>query len=220
MKAHAKAQIFADIVQNLEGFVLVRKTHNYRHMGATIADAILQAGVKYDTVVRPKIKNIREIYSEAVTTSAFYRLLQEKGPKTVLSWRDDEKPNRVVALTEFFLSEGIETEEKLREWISSDLNRARLLKVRGVGPKTADYIKILVGEQAVAVDRYVFRLFEEIGFSASSYEEAIDILNIAADILNIERTVLDNSIWEYMSNRNKFNSTNLACANRRRKTRT
>ena len=86
-------------------------------MGATICDAIFQAGTKYETVVLPRIIKIRKDYSGAVTTSAFWQLLNEKGPKVVLSWHDDEKPRRVVEFTKFLLDERIETEEELKNWL-------------------------------------------------------------------------------------------------------
>lgn len=211
MNIQEKATQLANFVKNLNDFVLVRYLdHNYRHMGATISDSILQAAIKYDTVVRPRIKEIRKRYPEAKTTSAFYRLIK-KNPKEILSWKGDEKPNRILALTQFFLSESIETEEQLSEWLSADSNRSRLLNVRGVGPKTADYLKILVGKQSIAVDRYHFRFLEEAGISYTSYEEARGILSISAKILNIEETVFDNSIWRYMSNRTNLNSRMYRC---------
>jgi endonuclease III len=193
-------------LKSLDGFVPVNYIDgNYAHMGATISDAILQAGTNYDRVVRPRIKTIRDVYPEATTTSAFRRLLMEKGSKTVLSWKDDEKPNRVVALTEFFLSEGIETEEGLRKWMTCESHRCRLLKIRGIGPKTVDYIKILVGLQTVAVDRHVVTLLREAGIPASGYEEAQEILNLSADLLEMKRAFFDHSIWQYMSRRKPRN---------------
>lgn len=202
MDAHIKARTLADYVRSLDGFILVNYTDgNYGHMGATIADAILQAGAKYDTVVRPRIGRIRELYPKATTTSAFWRLLGEEGAKTVLSWRDDEKPNRVVGLTKFFLDEGVETEEQLREWMASESNRPRLLRVRGVGPKTVDYLKILVGLQTTAVDRHVYALLAEAGIRTSSYEEVREVANLAAYLLRIESALFDHSIWQFMSHR-------------------
>ncbi len=65
---------------------------------------------KCDTVVRPRIARIRKLYPEAAITSAFLRLLREEGAKKVLDWRDDEKPNRVVGLTEFLIRQRIETQ--------------------------------------------------------------------------------------------------------------
>ena len=82
---------------------------NYGHMGATIADAILQAGINYDTVVRPRIHKILEKYPDTKTTSDLWHLILHEGIKNILVWKDDDKPNRAIALTELFMSEGIET---------------------------------------------------------------------------------------------------------------
>jgi endonuclease III len=212
MDARAKAVMLADYLKSLDGFVLVDYIDgNYRHMGAIIVDAILQAGINYDAVVRPRIKRIREVYPAADTTSEFWKLLHEKGSKTVLSWNDDEKPNRVVRLTEFFLKEGIETEQDLHEWIANDSNRDRLLELPGVGSKTADFIKILVGLQTAAVDRHVDVLLAEAGMKTSSYEEAREVLNLAADIFGTERAFFDNSVWRYMSHRENQRSSTSPC---------
>jgi hypothetical protein len=191
---HRKAQLFSDYIRSLNGFKIVDYFDgNYQHMGATISDAILQAGLNYETVVRPKIKNILEIYPEAVTTSAFWQLLNEKGPKIILGWKDDEKPNRILGLTKLLLGEGIETEEELSIWIVSDANESRLLNLRGIGPKTIDYIKILVGLQTVAVDQHLYTLLDEAGITGNSYEEARDIINLTADIMGTERVLMDHS---------------------------
>jgi hypothetical protein len=152
-----------------------------------------------------------KIYPEAKTTSAFYQLLLEQGPKVVLLWNHDEKINRVLSLTKFLISEGIETEEQLRNWISNDHNKQRILSVRGVGPKTADYIQILIGMQNVAVDRYSRGILQEAGVSWTNYGDAHKIISLAADILGFEITVLDNTIWEYMSKRDKQKSLKIFC---------
>ena len=101
------------------------------------------------------------------------------------------------------MAERIDTEEELRSWISSEQNREKIQVVHGVGPKTADYLGILVGIQTAAVDRYVYRLLEEAGLGRMNYEEASELLNLAADSLEVERTKFDHSIWKYMSQREK-----------------
>ena len=75
--------------------------------------------------------------------------------------------------------------------------------MRGIGPKTIEYIKILIGSQTTAVDRHVMRLLSEAGLNISSYDEARNILNLAADILGVERVIFDHSIWQYMSSGKK-----------------
>jgi len=204
MEMYEKALKLVDYLQTLASFRFVDPIEGrYHHMGATITDAILQAGINYKTVVHPRVCRIRKIYPEAVTTSAFWHLLNKEGVKQVLLWEDDEKPNRVVALTHFFLSEGIESEDDLARWLKDKINKARLLKVRGVGPKTADYLMILVGMQTAAADRYVFSILEEAGVATSNYDEARNILNLAADAMGVNRAFLDYSIWQYMSTRKR-----------------
>jgi len=183
----------------LTDFVVVKEMDgNYGHMGATIADAILQAGLNYETVVRPRISRIRAEYPDARTTSAFSTLLDTAGVKEVLNWRDDVKPNRVRGLTAFLLAEKIETETELALWLTNDENRRRLRTVSGIGPKTLDYIGILVGEQTTAVDRHILGILEQASISCDSYDAARDTVNAAADLMRVQRALLDHSIWRYM----------------------
>ena len=202
MDTHRAAETLASYLKSLDGFVFLNYDDgNYGHMGATVSDAILQAGINYETVVRPRISSILERYPKATTTSAFLDLLNEVGAKLVLQWNGDEKPNRVVGLAEFFVEKQIETESDLREWLTVESNTFSLRGVRGVGPKTADYIKMLVGLHTTAVDVHVREILRLAGIVAENYEEARDIVNCAADILEIERAYLDHSIWRYMSRR-------------------
>lgn len=204
MNVDEKAGHLVEYLRSLDGFRVVEVIDgSYNHMGATIADGILQAGTTYNTVVRPRVRRILESYPNAVTTSAFWSLLQDVGAKTVLLWRDDEKPNRVIALTAFLRAAGIETEDELRQWLENEAHRAHLLSVRGVGPKTVDYLRILVGTQTAAVDRNVYTLLHEAGIPISSYNEARETLNLAADNMGVKRAILDHSVWQFMSNRRR-----------------
>ncbi len=189
MDTKSKARTLVDYIKSIVGFVFVNYIDgNYGHMGATLSDAILQAGIKYDTVVRPRIKTIRELYPEATTTRTFWQLLQKIGPKSVLQWQGDEKPNRVVALTKFFLSEGVETEDDLSKWLESESNKCRLFTIKGIGQKTADYMGVLVGSQTNAVDRHIKTLLMEAGIETSSYKEIQDIIDHSIKKMGVEES--------------------------------
>ena len=154
MNSISKARKLVSHIESLAGFTIEDDIEDtYHHIGATIVDAILQAGTNYATVVKPRVNSILNTYPDARTTTAFRDRLERVGVKEVLTWNDEEKPNRVIALTEFLLAERIDTEEELRSWISSEQNREKIQVVHGVGPKTADYLGILVGSQTAAVDR-------------------------------------------------------------------
>ena len=85
----------------------------YNHMGATITDAALQAGINYDSVVRPRVQHLRLDYPQASTTSGFLRLLNEQGAEKDLRWKHSEKPARAVALATFLQTECVEPEADL-----------------------------------------------------------------------------------------------------------
>jgi hypothetical protein len=173
----------------------------YNHMGATITDAALQAGINYDTVVRPRVQHVRQDYPQASTTSGFLRLLHEQGAEKVLRWKHPEKPARAVALATFLQTEGVETETDLANWLAVDSNLPGLRGVRGVGPKTVDYLKILCGMNTAAVDRHMYAFLEEAGVQVRSYSEARALVNAVADEMGVHRAVLDHSIWRYMSSK-------------------
>jgi len=95
-------------------------------MGATITDGILQSGQRYETVVFPRVKQVLKRYPKAKTTQAFLEVLEHEGPKSVLNWRDDEKPRRVMAVLRLFAKEGISREKDLREWLDDQDNVKKL----------------------------------------------------------------------------------------------
>jgi endonuclease III len=110
-----------------------------------------------------------------------------------------EKPRRILELTEFLLGERVETEEGFAEWLTYDQNIALLRQVRGVGPKTADYIKSIVGIPTVAVDRHVRAFVRLAGLEIRDYDQIRETVCAAADILGYDHSALDHAIWVYSS---------------------
>ena len=202
MNVAEKAAILVDHLSSLPDFVIVDTIDgSYDHMGATITDAMLQAGVRYETVVRPRVQRVRQQYPQARTTSGFLRILHEVGPNTVLQWTDAEKPARVLGVAVFLHEQGIETEAELAQWLAEPSNIVRLKKLRGIGDKTADYIKILVGMQTNAVDRHLLGFLREANITVAGYNEAQQVIDQAADLRGVDRARFDHSIWKYMSTR-------------------
>jgi hypothetical protein len=171
----------------------------YAHMGATICDTILQAGLNYRTVVAPRVRRVLCRWPAAVTTSRFIAMVSRHGLNDVLMWQNAEKPTRVGQFAEFLQDRGIEMEGDASNWLASDENCATLQTVRGVGPKTVDYFKSLVGLPAVAVDRHVRTFVAWAGIRATSYADIRELVSAAADAMQIERHDLDHAIWSYVS---------------------
>ena len=99
------------------------------------------------------------------------------------------------------LHNGVETEDQLRTWLEVPANLERLRRIKGIKDKTAHYLQILVGTQTVAVDVHLFRFLAEAGVPTNSYDEAQQTIRDAAALLGVESSILDHSLWRYMSER-------------------
>jgi hypothetical protein len=189
-------------IQSLSDFeMLASEQAQYNHMGATITDAILQSGLKYETVVRPRVEHVLLTYPEAIKTNDFLQVLKTHSPENVLKWQHPEKPSRVLGVTEFLSTEDIQTEADLSAWLSSAKNSKRLRRLRGIGPKTVDYFRLLCGISTTAVDRHIIRFLNDAGITPKHYDDAQSIIDATAQLMGISTSILDSSIWTYMATR-------------------
>lgn len=184
-------------------FIPVTQRPPYYHMGATIVDSILQAGLNYKSVVYPRVKKLLLEYPQYKTTCDFLILMQIIPLTKLIDWKNTIKLDRITNLSWFLYNNKIETETNLANWLSSLDNIQKVLKVPGMGNKTIDYLKMLSGEPAIAIDRHLFKYLELAGIVIKSYEEANKLYCYAAKTLNITLYELDKKIWTYMSSINK-----------------
>ena len=89
-------------------------------------------------------------------------------------------------------------EDELRGWLLDERNLVKLAMIKGIGPKTIDYFKILTGIQICAIDRRLLDFLKQAGIEVSSYDEAKATINLTADTIGIQRAYLGHSIWEYI----------------------
>lgn len=172
------------------------------HLGAVLADAVLQAGVSYRTVVRTRIDRIHSRFPEAATLPGLITILERQGTADFLLWSHPIKTQRFESLTELLATQGISTTFELKLWLNRNDTRKHLLSVRGIGPKTCDYLSCLVGIDCIAVDRHVRTFASEAGVTISDYERLKSVVSCAADLLGMTRRDFDAWIWKTTSTRN------------------
>ena len=197
------ASRLAKYIRSLPDFEIVEgPIEPYCHMGATITEAVFQAGLNYETVVRPRVQKILDSHPAARTSSIFLALLREHGGANLLAWKEGaRKLVTLDALTAFFVEKGVESEEDLGRWLIEKESAGLLHEIKGVGPKTIDCLRLLAGIPTVAVDVHLRRFLREAGVQATGYEAAKSVISEAAEILELDLAILDLSIWQYMSNR-------------------
>jgi hypothetical protein len=171
---------------------------SYNHVGAVLADVALQAGVNYETVVRPRITRILTNYSQFMTTSLLVHLLTRISVRDFLSWQHKEKVQRFRDLMMLVVRQEIQTVDDLGSWLTLLSAEKDLLSLRGIGPKSVDYMKILCGHETCAIDRHLKKAIEMAGVYTSSYEYMRWLLQQASRIVGISPRYLDTVLWNVM----------------------
>lgn len=212
-----QARQLADYVKSLNDFIHYESYDgNYNHIGATVADAVLQKGHNYELQVRPRIQRIRKEYNAAITSSEAIELVKEIGAARFLNWSNNENTDCLRFASILFLLKGnsVETEHDLKLWLQDDYNVKILKTIRNIGPKTADYFKILVGIPTVAIDRHLKDFLMMANIYDRSYDDMHEIITSAAILLDKDIAKFDHSIWKYMSIRaaTKNRNSNTGCS--------
>ncbi|CAK7054772.1 MAG: hypothetical protein DELT_01166 [Desulfovibrio sp.] len=180
------------------------------HIGAVLADAILQAGMSYRTVVRVRVDRIHSKFPEAATLSGLIALLDCYGAVDFLSWTHPTKLSRFMGLTNFLCTQQIDTTIELKHWLVQATARKHLLGLHGIGPKTYDYLCCLVGIDCIAVDRHVRTFANEAGVDNHNYDFLQSVVSYAADLLGMPRRDFDAWIWRTISSRMLGNNHQLS----------
>ncbi len=86
---------------------------NYNHIGAIIADAVLQSNNRYVTHVKPRVNRILSLYTDAQTTSNVIDILKLVPATEFLSWKGIDRAERFSQIVDLFSCENIENEKDL-----------------------------------------------------------------------------------------------------------
>lgn len=165
------------------------------HIGAVLADSVLQAGLNYMTVVRPRVQTILRMHPNHVTISSLVSLIKSGETSTFLNWRHHEKVSRFEALVAFLQRAGIEDVQDLRLSLASNEFCDAIQTINGIGPKTVDYMGCLVGIDSIAVDRHVRTFAKAIGVKNDDYHFLRESFCFAADLLSLSRREFDAWLW-------------------------
>lgn len=182
----------------------VPEVGGWTHMGAVICNAGLQPRTKYKTVVLPRVEHLRTTWHEATTTSAFRTRLTQDSLSTVLNWHRPRKLAVIEGITTALETTGIETVAELRQhYLDAELAPtliSRLREVRGVGPKTVNYLAILAGtEQHVAIDVHLRQFARDAGITGVSDVHLNGVYIEAAKHLGWMPGELDQAVWWHQS---------------------
>ena len=190
-----------EYINQIEDFKFVKPEYcpYNNHVGALFTDTILQAGLNYRSVVWPRVSHVLEAFPYATTVSVFAEVLDNYGTANVLRWSNAEKIQRMNELVWFCLENRIETSRQLTDFLKYERNVQMLKDIHGIGNKTCDYLKRLLGFDTVAVDRHIRSFIESADIFCDDYFDIKEVVEFAADFMEKSRRELDYSIWSYMA---------------------
>lgn len=190
------ARRIADHAKN-EGAIFEEKhpRATCEHLGAVLADSVLQAGLNYTTVVLPRVLAILNAHPNRHTISSLVSLIRDGETGAFLNWRHHEKVSRFEALVVFLQRRGVEDVQDLRAGLTSDEFCDDIQTVSGIGPKTVDYMACLVGIDSIAVDRHVRTFAKTVGIENDDYHFLRKSFCCAADLLSLPRREFDAWLW-------------------------
>lgn len=188
-------------------FHILRGGRSYQSLPPALIDAVLQAGMSYNNVVKPRVQAFQDKYPQARTVGELRGLCKADGIHVVLRWKGSRKTTLLNSLMELLTDENVSTIDDLKEWIQSDASVKKLLSIVGIGPKTVDYLAAIVGLERLAIDVHVRRFFKAAGVPDLSSTLMKQSAQVAAKLLNATLSEIDRSIWVFMSNRKSRGST-------------
>jgi hypothetical protein len=173
----------------------------YDHAGALLADTVLQAGLNYRSVVRPRVDRILALFPHADTLGALVCIVKKGQTASLLDWSDPIKSERFERLVYFLRADTLDTAADIRKALLSEDFCEKLKELNGVGPKTIDYMACLVGIESIAVDRHIRSFALRAGVEEIEYRFLKWAFCFAADLLSISRREFDAWIWSTESRR-------------------
>jgi hypothetical protein len=116
-------------------------------MGAVICDVSFQPRCRYEATLRPRLLRLQTNWPDAKTVRGFQDRLASEDLAVAMRFNHAGKVATAHAITDLLAASGVDTRDELRTWLDRQANRAALHTVKGVGPKTIDYLGNLVGRR-------------------------------------------------------------------------
>nr|WP_315154075.1 hypothetical protein [uncultured Flavobacterium sp.] len=203
------ARKLVDFIENDINFELIPSNscpyHN--HIAALFTDIVLQAGLNYKNIVAPRVMRVFNNHPYCETVQEFYDLILEQGLEDIILWKNEVKLNRIYDLIQFCFDNQINTSQELKRYLLNPENKSSFLNIKGFGNKTYDYLLKLLNVDTIAVDRHIFSFLDKAGIYTKDYIYTKNVVETAADLMDISRRSIDYSIWSYMAYENKKNSS-------------
>lgn len=171
----------------------------WTHMGAVICDASFHARRKYMSTLRPRLLLLQSAWPDAATVRGFQARLATEDLAAAMHFNSPGRVATAHGITALLAANGVDSRADLHAWLNDQASRTALRTVKGVGPKTVDYIGNLVGRSQVAIDVHLRAFAADAGVSGLTYEQLQAVYAEAATLLGQEPGGFEHAVWRFKS---------------------
>ena len=178
--------VIDDFLTNLVATVVDFQTHT---------TAVERAIAHFEEQVRPELNDVYDLIA-----------LMERWPDTeegnialalhLWGYRMWTRAKMLRGLVDYFLSIGVDDQERLREWARQATFGDFEGQVRGLGPAVFQWLIMRQGVETVKPDVHVHRFVAGVLGRRVSDKDALEVVTAAAERLGRSATHLDWAIWE------------------------
>jgi hypothetical protein len=170
----------------------------YSHMGAILADTALQAGLSYSGIVRPRIDRLLTAFPSADSISGLCSELSKTSASVFLDWSHPEKLQRFNGLIQACRSASVDTLMEFQDWVVTRIAATALRSIRGIGPKSVDYLRMLAGHSAIPMDRHLFNFIAIAGVRTTDYHDGQRAFVDGCALAGIDPAHAEREVWALM----------------------
>ncbi|MFI3684948.1 hypothetical protein VBH15_08295 [Vagococcus fluvialis] len=196
------------IKNELDNITIVDSLNYYDNPCLVILDAVMSRSRVYEKTVVPKIKYFKKNHSDINTLETLIDVINEVesenfAPK-YLDYRFKQLGQVVLDTAIVFYDNKTEANdlESMKQFASSPNFYKDIQNVKGIGIATARYLAILLNIDTVKPDVHILKFISNALERKVKEQEAIDLLTVVAKEMDKPVAIIDNSIWQYMSNPN------------------
>ncbi|MFH1307463.1 MAG: hypothetical protein ABIH72_01270 [archaeon] len=184
-----------DLTVNPENF-------GYDNPNLILIDAVLSINRQYDSFAKPRIEKLRVDLKNTDKLKDLHELVAKKQNYFIKLWnyKHTQRAELLRKLTEFFIRYRQQNRfgsdiKAMKHWAEN----SGKIPVKGIGFKTTQYIRMLLGVSTVKPDVHLHRAVEKVLGKKVSDEEVVKIVEDSAKKLGLEATTLDHGIWKLKS---------------------
>ena len=187
--------------------VAVNSNYGWQSPALNVLDCVLSLNRKYKSMVLPRVKSFAKRHPEVIDLEDLQKLIEDYASpsdfiRQELNYNDPGRAQVLCNVIKYLIAiqnnyQGATEQERLKHWaISVKPQDSVSVKIKGFKLSGFQYLRMLFGAQTTKPDVHIKRFVSDIVGHPVNDWVALELLEQAAQIVNLPLRDVDNVIWE------------------------